>query len=133
MRRREFITLVGGTAVAWPLSARAQQTSLPVVGFVRDGTAEASVRFAAEFREGLNNTGYVEGQNVTVEYYWLEGQYDRLPALMADLLRRQGEFLAAPGFVPARAVKAATATIPIVFGVGQSPVRIVLVARLARP
>ena len=133
MRRREFITLVGGTAVAWPLSARAQQTALPVVGFVRDGTAEASVRFAAAFREGLNKTGYVEGQNVTVEYYWLEGQYDRLPALMADLVRRKVDVIAAPGFVPARAAKAATATIPIVFGVGEDPVRIGLVASLARP
>src|SRR6478736_1010883 len=133
MRRREFITLVGGTAVAWPLSARAQQTALPVVGFVRDGTAEASVRFAAAFREGLNKTGYVEGQNVTVEYYWLEGQYDRLPALMADLVRRKVDVIAAPGFVPARAAKAATATIPIVFGIGEDPVRIGLVASLARP
>ena len=133
MRRREFITLVGGTAVAWPLSARAQQTALPVVGFVRDGTAEASVRFAAAFREGLNKTGYVEGQNVTVGYYWLEGQYDRLPALMADLVRRKVDVIAAPGFVPARAAKAATATIPIVFGVGEDPVRIGLVASLARP
>jgi putative tryptophan/tyrosine transport system substrate-binding protein len=133
MRRREFITLVGGTAVAWPLSARAQQTALPVVGFVRDGTAEASVRFAAAFREGLNKSGYVEGQNVTVEYYWLEGQYDRLPALMADLVRRKVDVIAAPGFVPARAAKAATATIPIVFGVGEDPVRIGLVASLARP
>jgi len=133
MRRREFITLVGGTALAWPLTASAQQTALPVVGFVRDGTADASVRFSAAFRKGLNETGYVEGQNVTVEYHWLEGQYDRLPALMADLVRRKVDVIATPGFVPARAAKAATATIPIVFGVGEDPVRIGLVASLARP
>ena len=114
-------------------SARAQQTALPVVGFVRDGSADVSVRFAAAFRKGLNETGYVEGQTVTVEYHWLEGQYDRLPALMADLVRRKVTIIAAPGLVPARAAKAATATIPIVFGVGDDPVGIGLVASLARP
>jgi putative ABC transport system substrate-binding protein len=133
MRRREFNICFGGAAVAWPLRARAQQTALPVVGFVRDGSADASVRFVAAFHKGLNETGYVEGQNVTVEYHWLEGQYDRLPALMADLVRRKVAVIAAPGFVPARAAKAATATIPIVFGVGEDPVRIGLVASLARP
>jgi putative ABC transport system substrate-binding protein len=133
MRRREFIAFVGSTAAAWARTARAQQPALPVVAFIRDGSADASMRYVAAFRNGLSKTGYVEGQNVTVEYHWLEGQQDRLPALLAGLIRHEVAVLATPGNVPTLAAKAATATTPIVFSVGDDPVRLGLVASLARP
>jgi putative ABC transport system substrate-binding protein len=132
MRRRDFIMLLGGAA-AWPLAARAR-TTLPVVGFVQSGPAAVSPRFAAAFRKGLNETGSFEGQNVTVEYHWSEGQPDRLAALIADLVRRRVAVIAAPGSTSAAlAAKAATATIPIVFSVAENPVTLGLVTSLTRP
>src|SRR5271168_1256619 len=134
IKRREFIAGLGG-AVAWPLTAGAQQAALPVVGYVGGGSADdASSDYMAAFRKGIGETGYLDGKNVTVEYHWLEGQFDRLPALMADLVRRRVAVIVTPATtLVAIAAKAATATIPIVFGVNEDPVKLGLVASLARP
>jgi putative ABC transport system substrate-binding protein len=135
MRRREFIAFLGSSLAGWwPLAARAQQAAMPIVGLVNARAAQDAVRNAAAFRSGLNETGYVENQNVMVEYHWLEGQYNRLPSLMADLVRRRVAVIATPASrLGAQAAKAATSTIPIVFSVGDDPVKLGLVASLARP
>jgi putative tryptophan/tyrosine transport system substrate-binding protein len=134
MRRREFITLIGGAAVAWPLEARAQQSGIPLVGYValNSAGAEGSSRVPG-FKQGLSQTGYVEGRNVTVEYRYAEGQFDRLPGLAEDLVRRKPAAIMAGGPPSVRTLKARTATIPIVFHMGEDPVKEGLVASFDRP
>jgi putative ABC transport system substrate-binding protein len=133
LKRRNFIMLLGGAAAVWPLAARGQQPALPVVAFINGGAANGQAARLAGFRKGLSEAGYAQGQNVMVEYHWLEGHYERLPALLADLVRRRVAVITTLDTASALAAKTASTTIPIVFAVAEDPVAVGLVASLAHP
>jgi putative tryptophan/tyrosine transport system substrate-binding protein len=133
MKRRDLMTVLVGTMGGWPFVLRAQQKAMPVIGYLSIGSPGPSTPFAAAFRQGLSDTGYVEGQNVAIEYRWPEGRYYRLPALFADLVAREVDVIYAGGTTGALAARSVTSTIPIVFSVCADPVELGLVANLARP